>query len=195
MYYDQPLYKKIGSIEVITGAMFSGKTEELIRRVSRAHLANIDVILFKPNLDIRYAHDQIVSHDQRKLDATPVETPMEILGLSVDAEIIGIDEAQFFSRELVDVCNKLANGGKRVIVAGLDKNYKGQSFAPMPELMAMADYVTKLQGICMQCGAPATFTLRKNKENKKQIMLGERSEYQAVCRACFHKHHPTIPLL
>lgn len=187
MDHDQPLNRKPGSIEVITGAMFSGKTEELIGRVSRAHLAKLNVKLFKPDIDTRYAEDYIVSHDQRKLKATRVETPMEILGLSVDAEIVGIDEAQFFSREIVDVCKKLANGGKRVIIAGLDKNYLGEPFHPIPELLATADYVSKLQGVCMECGAPATFTHRKDATKEEIIMLGERFDYTVVCRNCYHQ--------
>lgn len=187
MFHDQPLERKLGSIEVISGAMFSGKTEELIRRVSRAHLAKIAAILFKPDIDTRYSVDEVVSHDKRKMEATPVQSPMEILGLSVDADIIGIDEAQFFSRELVDVCIKLANGGKRVIIAGLDKNYKGEPFSPMPELLAVADYVTKLQGICMECGSAATFTFRKDKKKNEQVMLGEKHDYLAVCRDCYNR--------
>ena len=195
MQYDQPLQLTRGSIEVITGAMFSGKTEELLRRVSRAHLANIEAILFKPDIDTRYSVEDVVSHDKRSMKATPVQAAIDILGLSVDAQIVGIDEGQFFTRELVDVCIKLANGGKRVIIAGLDKNYKGQAFSPMPELMAAADYVTKLQGLCMECGAPATITLRKDKTQTNQVFLGERNEYLTVCRSCFFKNHPNIPIL
>ena len=187
MDHAQPLNRRPGSIEVITGAMFSGKTEELIRRISRAHLAKLNVMLFKPDIDTRYAEDYIVSHDQRKLKATRVESPMEILGLSVDAEIVGIDEAQFFGREIVDICRKMANGGKRIIIAGLDKNYKGEPFHPMPELLAVADYVSKLQGICMECGAPATFTFRKDLTKEEIVMLGEQHDYSAVCRDCYHK--------
>lgn len=180
-------HPQIGSIELITGPMFSGKTEELIRRVSRAHIAKLNTKLFKPDIDTRYSANHVVSHNQRKLEAINVESPKEILGLSVDADVVGIDEIQFFSEELINVCTNLANGGKRVIVAGLDKNYKGLPFSPLPNILAISDYVTKLQAVCMQCGAPATFTLRKDANKEQEILLGERYEYEAVCRSCFHK--------
>jgi thymidine kinase len=184
---DQIYYPTIGAIELITGPMFSGKTGELIRRVSRAHIARLNTKLFKPNIDTRYAVDSVVSHDKKKLEAINVESPLEILGLSVDADVIGIDEIQFFGEDLIDVCTKLANGGKRVIVAGLDRNHQGEPFSPLPSMMCVADYVTKLQAVCMRCGAPATFTLRKIKNQKQEIMLGERFDYEALCRACYHK--------
>lgn len=179
-------HPNIGNIELITGPMFSGKTEELIRRVSRAHIARLKTKLFKPDIDSRYSADHIVSHDQRKLEAINVESPLEILGLSVDADVVGIDEIQFFGEDIVDVCSKLANGGKRVIVAGLDKNYKGAPFAPLPNMLCVADYVTKLQAVCMNCGAPATFTFRKDKDKTQEILLGERFDYEALCRPCFN---------
>lgn len=178
-----------GCIELITGPMFSGKTEELIRRISRAHIARLNTKLFKPDIDTRYSANHVVSHDKRKLEAINVESPMEILGLSVDADVVGIDEIQFFGEELVDVCQKLANGGKRVIVAGLDKNYKGQPFSPLPNMMCTADYVTKLQAICMTCGAPANNTHRLAKEKTQEILLGERFEYEALCRPCYNQQN------
>jgi thymidine kinase len=180
-------HPSIGSIELITGPMFSGKTEELIRRVSRSHIARLKTKLFKPDIDTRYSVNHIVSHDKRKLEAINVESPLEILGLSVDADVVGIDEIQFFGEELIDVCTKLANGGKRVIIAGLDKNYRGLPFAPLPNMLCVADYVTKLQAVCVDCGAPATFTFRKDKEKNQEILLGERFDYEALCRPCFHK--------
>lgn len=180
-------HPNLGSIEVITGSMFSGKTEELIRRVSRAHIAQQNAKLFKPDIDTRYSANHIVSHNKRQLEAINVESPIEILGLSVDADVVGIDEIQFFGEDLVDVCTKLANGGKRVIVAGLDKNYKGIPFSPLPSMLSVADYVTKLQAICVKCGAPATFTNRIDKSKSQEILLGERFEYEALCRVCYNK--------
>lgn len=182
-------HPEVGSLEVITGPMFSGKTEELIRRVSRAQIAKLKVKLFKPDIDTRYSVDHVVSHNQQKLEATNVETPMEILGLSVDADVVGIDEVQFFGEELIDVCNKLANGGKRVIVAGLEKNHLGKPFSPLPNMICSADYVTKLHAVCIKCGAPATFTNRIDKNKNQEILLGERFDYEALCRRCFHQEN------
>jgi thymidine kinase len=179
-------HPSIGSIELISGPMFSGKTEELIRRVSRAHIAKLKTRLFKPDIDTRYSANHIVSHDKRKIEAINVESPLEILGLSLDADVVGIDEIQFFGEDIIDVCTKLANGGKRVIVAGLDKNYRGEPFAPLPNMLCIADYVTKLQAVCMDCGAPATFTSRKDKDKSQEILLGERFDYDALCRPCFN---------
>ncbi len=184
---ERKYHPQIGSIELITGPMFSGKTEELIRRVSRAHIAKLNTVLFKPDIDTRYSANHVVSHNDRKLEATRVDSPQEILGLSVDAEVVGIDEIQFFGEELIDVCTRLANGGKRVIIAGLDKNYKGQPFAPLPNMFCAADYVTKLHAVCMDCGAPATFSHRKDQEKSQEILLGEKFDYEALCRPCFHK--------
>lgn len=181
--------KKVGSIEVITGPMFSGKTEELMRRISRADLANLNYMLFKPMFDTRYSETEIVSHNNQRMSAKPVMDAKEILGYSVDAEIIGIDEAQFFNDELVDTCIKLANGGVRVIIAGLDKDYKASPFKPIPNLLAVADKITKLQAICMECGVDAAFTHRINKQEEKQMMLGEKNAYQALCRSCYMKNN------
>ncbi len=179
-------HSEIGSIEVITGAMFSGKTEELLRRVSRAYIAKQKALLFKPNLDARYSDTHVVSHNKRQLEAIGVDSAIDILGLALDADVVGIDEAQFFGEAIIDVCNKLANSGKRVIVTGLDKNFKGLPFSPMPHLICIADYTTKLQAVCMQCGAPASFTHRIN-NSTQEILLGELNDYEALCRRCFHK--------
>tara|TARA_B100000795_G_scaffold26967_1_gene17916 strand:- start:2806 stop:3369 length:564 start_codon:yes stop_codon:yes gene_type:complete len=180
--------KKKGSIEVITGPMFSGKTEELIRRVARADIAKIPYVLFKPMFDTRYSENEIVSHDDKRLEAKPVMNAKEILGFSVDAEIIGIDEAQFFNQELIDTCVKLANGGVRVIVAGLDMDYLAKPFQPIPNIIAVADSVTKLKAICVDCSEDAGLTHRINNRAEKQLMLGEKGMYEPVCRACFHKY-------
>ena len=180
--------QKNGSIEVITGPMFSGKTEELIRRVSRAEIARIPYMLFKPMFDTRYSDTEIVSHDNKKIGAKPVMNAKEILGLSVDAEIIGIDEAQFFNDELVDTCVRLANSGVRVIIAGLDMDYLGKPFQPIPNLMSVADKVTKLKAICVESGEDAGFTHRINVTEEKRLMLGEKSAYEPLSRACFYKY-------
>ena len=180
--------KKKGSIEVITGPMFSGKTEELIRRVARAEIAKIPYALFKPMFDTRYSENEIVSHDNKILSAKPVMNAKEILGFSIDAEIIGIDEAQFFNQELIDTCVKLANGGVRVIVAGLDMDYLSKPFQPIPNIIGVADQVTKLKAICVECGEDAGFTHRINKKEEKQLMLGEKNSYEPLCRTCFGKY-------
>lgn len=175
--------KSIGSIEVITGSMFAGKTEELIRRLRRAKLAKQKTEIFKPIIDFRYSKDQVVSHDENSIQSTPVENSSAIHLLSEGVEVIGIDEAQFFDNGLVDVCMKLANSGIRVIVAGLDMDYKGKPFGPMPELMAIADYVTKLHAVCMKCGDIAQFTHRLIPD-EKQVVLGEKDAYEPLCRKC-----------
>jgi thymidine kinase len=180
--------KKKGSIEVITGPMFSGKTEELIRRVARADIAKIPYVLFKPMFDTRYSENEIVSHDNKSLSAKPVMNAKEILGFSIDAEIIGIDEAQFFNQELIDTCVKLANGGVRVIVAGLDMDYLSKPFQPIPNIIGVADQVTKLKAICVECGDDAGFTHRIDKKEEKQLMLGEKNAYEPLCRTCFKKY-------
>lgn len=180
--------QKKGSIEVITGPMFSGKTEELIRRVSRAEIAQIPYMLFKPMFDTRYSDTEIVSHDNKRIGAKPVMDAKEILGLSVDAEIIGIDEAQFFTEELVDTCVKLANGGARVIIAGLDMDYKSKPFQPIPNMLGVADKVTKLKAICMECRDDASMTHRINVTEEKRLMLGEKDAYEPLCRACYSKY-------
>lgn len=175
---------RYGWIEVVCGSMFSGKTEELIRRLRRAQFAGQRVEIFKPELDVRYDEEAVVSHDENSIPSTPVESSGNILILSNDAHVVGIDEAQFFDSELVNVCNQLANMGKRVIVAGLDMDYKGRPFGPMPGLMAVAEYVTKVHAICVKCGSLANHSHRVTK-SEKLVELGEVNEYKPLCRACF----------
>ncbi|MDP3150934.1 MAG: thymidine kinase [Ignavibacteria bacterium] len=177
------LPKETGWIEVIAGCMFSGKTEELIRRLRRAKIAKQNVIVFKPKIDTRYSAEKIVSHSEQSLPSIIVETPQEILELSKDAQVIGIDEAQFFSKEIVDVCNQLANDGKRVLVAGLDQDYRGIPFEPMPQLLAIAEYITKTLAICMVCGNPADKTQRKI-ISAERVVVGASDIYEARCRKC-----------
>ena len=174
-----------GWIEVIAGCMFSGKTEELIRRLRRAKIAKLNVIVFKPKIDDRYSKDEIVSHSEQSLASKVVETPNEILEFSKDAHVVGIDEAQFFSDDLVNVCNKLANEGKRVIVAGLDQDYKGIPFEPIPQLLAHAEYITKTLAICVKCGNPADKTQRTIK-TKERVVVGASDSYEARCRKCHY---------
>ena len=176
--------RKRGSIEVIAGSMFSGKTEELIRRLKRAKLANQQVEIFKPKIDVRYSNREVVSHDARTIQSTPVETASSILLLTSDVEVVGIDEAQFFDEALVDVCNKLADNGVRVIVAGLDMDFKGIPFGPMPGLLAIAEEVTKVHAICMRCGSLASYSFRLADSDKK-VLLGEKDNYEPLCRECF----------
>jgi thymidine kinase len=175
---------KPGWVEVIAGGMFSGKTEELIRRLRRAHIARQSVSSFKPALDDRYDEAAIVSHDQVKVPSTMVRTAGEILEGAVDAQVVGIDEAQFFERDIVDVTARLAKGGKRVIVAGLDLDYRGNPFGPMPELLVNAEYVTKALAICVRCGGPATRSQRLV-PGPDQILVGASESYEARCRHCF----------
>ncbi len=177
--------KGSGWIEVIAGSMFSGKTEELIRRLKRAEFAKLNVEIFKPLIDVRYSDTEVVSHDENSIRSTPVETAANILLLASDVDVIGIDEAQFFDKGLVDVCNELANKGVRVVVAGLDMDYKGKPFGPIPSLIACAEYVTKVHAICMECGDLAQYSYRMG-ENNKLVMLGEQDEYKALCRKCFY---------
>lgn len=177
---------RYGWIEVICGSMFSGKTEELIRRIKRATFAGQKVELFKPELDVRYGEDEVVSHDANSMVSTPVESSGSILILSNNADVVGIDEAQFFDPELVSVCAQLANQGKRVIVAGLDMDYKGRPFGPMPGLLAIAEYVTKVHAICVDCGSLAHHSFRVI-QSEKLVELGEVNEYKPLCRACFHE--------
>ena len=172
-----------GWVEVICGSMFSGKTEELIRKLNRAKIAKQRVEIFKPAIDTRYHEVDIVSHNANSIRSTPVQSAQEILLLSGDSQVIGIDEAQFFDEGLVEVCNKLAETGKRVIVAGLDMDFQGKPFGPMPHLMAIAEYVTKVHAICVVCGQLASFSYRKTK-NSSQVMLGETESYEARCRKC-----------
>lgn len=173
-----------GSIEVICGSMFSGKTSELQRRVKRAQIARLKVRAFKPSMEDRYHPSDIVSHDQNGLDAIPVTSPSEIVALAGDAELIAIDEAQFFNLELVETCLLLANEGKRIIVSGLDMDYTGQPYGPMPNLLAIADHVAKLHAICVGCGQLASFTYRTT-TNDQLVELGGAENYEALCRPCF----------
>jgi thymidine kinase len=177
--------KRKGWIEVVCGSMFSGKTEELIRRLNRAKIANQKIEIFKPSVDIRYDETAVVSHNQNSIHSTPVNSSLNILLMCGDANVIGIDEAQFFDNELVFVCEKLAEQGVRVIVAGLDMDYLGKPFGPMPALMAIAEYVTKVHAICMVCNDIATHTYRKTDDNNL-VMFGELDTYEARCRFCFN---------
>jgi len=176
--------QKRGWIEVICGSMFSGKTEELIRRLKRAKIAKQSVAIFKPAIDVRYDVQNIVSHDEQSIPSTPVESASNIMILGDGYDVVGIDEAQFFDDYLVDVCNYLANRSTRVIVAGLDMDYLGRPFGPMPQLMAIAEYVTKLHAICVRCGNIAHYSYRLV-ANEKQILLGEKETYQPLCRDCY----------
>ncbi len=178
--------EKRGWIEVVCGSMFSGKTEELIRRLKRAVIAGRKVEIFKPHIDIRYDEESIVSHDKRSIPSTPVSNSQSILVLASGVDVIGIDEAQFFDEQLPDVCNKLASAGSRVIIAGLDMDFTGKPFGPMPALLSMAEYVTKLHAICMQCGSPASYSFRLT-ASEQQIELGEKDIYEPRCRHCFNK--------
>ncbi len=176
--------EKRGWIELICGSMFSGKTEELIRRLKRARFANQQVEIFKPIIDTRYDENNIVSHDENMIRSTPVPASQNILLMCNEIDVIGIDEAQFFDHGLIEVCNKLAAQGIRVIVAGLDMDYLAKPFGPIPELMAAAEYVTKLHAICMQCGNPALYSYRISND-AGQILLGEKDKYEPRCRLCY----------
>lgn len=175
-----------GRIEVVCGSMFSGKTEELIRRLKRAEFAKQRVEIFKPALDTRYSEIEVVSHDRNSIMSTPVDSSSSILLLSSDIDVVGIDEAQFFDDGLVAVCNELANKGIRVIVAGLDMDFKGVPFGPIPALCAIADEVTKVHAICVRCGALA-YVSHRLVTNEKRVMLGEQAEYEPLCRECYRK--------
>ena len=177
---------RTGSIEVICGSMFSGKTEELIRRVKRAQIARQKITIFKPTIDIRYSHEDVVSHNQNAITAIPVEHSRLILHMGQESDVVAVDEAQFFDDGIVEVCRKLANMGKRVIVAGLDMDYLGQPFGPMPNLLVIADEVYKTRAICMQCGRLATFSYRIA-DSKQQVLLGEKQEYMPLCRSCYQE--------
>ena len=178
--------EQAGWIEVICGSMFSGKTEELIRRLKRAKIAKLKVEIFKPEIDIRYAVEEVVSHDKNKILSTPVPSSSNILLLANEVDVIGIDEAQFFDDQLPEVCNQLANQGIRVIVAGLDMDFKGNPFGPMPKILAMAEYVTKVHAICMRCGNIAHYSHR-TVQGEKIVMLGETESYEPLCRDCYLK--------
>lgn len=174
-----------GSVEVICGSMFSGKTEELIRRLKRAEIAKLKVEIFKPATDIRYDETAVVSHNYNSIQSTPVENAAAILLLRADTQVVGIDEAQFFDDDLPEVCNKLANKGIRVIVAGLDMDFSGRPFGPVPALMATAELVTKVNAVCVRCGSPAMYSYRRV-ASEARILLGEKESYEPRCRACFH---------
>ena len=175
-----------GRIEVICGSMFSGKTEELIRRMKRARFAKQKVEIFKPAIDVRYSDEDVVSHDHNIIPSTPIDSSDSILLLSSDTDVVGIDEAQFFDNRLPDVCNELASRGVRVIVAGLDMDYKGVPFGPIPALCAIADDVTKVHAICVKCGALA-YVSHRLVANDKRVLLGETEEYEPLCRDCYRK--------
>lgn len=175
-----------GRIEVICGSMFSGKTEELIRRMKRAKFAKQRVEIFKPAIDTRYSEEDVVSHDQNSIHSTPISSSASILLLASDIDVVGIDEAQFLDDNLVEVCNELANRGIRVIIAGLDMDYKGVPFGPIPALCAIADEVTKVHAICVRCGALA-YVSHRLVQNENRVMLGEETEYEPLCRDCYQK--------
>jgi thymidine kinase len=178
--------RRRGWIEVICGSMFSGKTEELIRRLKRSELAKQKIEIFKPDIDKRYHDIKIVSHQGREIVSTPVPSSANILLMATEADVVGIDEAQFFDDELPNVCKKLADLGVRVIVAGLDLDYTGKPFGPIPQLLAMAEYVTKVHAICMNCGNLAYVSHRKTKDDRL-VVLGETENYEPLCRDCFNK--------
>lgn len=175
---------KAGWIEVVCGCMFSGKTEELIRRLNRAIIAKQKVEIFKPKLDVRYDKENVVSHNETAIRSTPVDFANDIMLLAGECDVVGIDEAQFFDKSLVDVCNKLANSGKRVIVAGLDMDFEGKPFGPMPYLLAVAEFVTKVHAICTETGELASFSYRLT-EDQSKVLLGEKQEYEARSRRSF----------
>jgi thymidine kinase len=177
---------KRGSIELITGSMFSGKTEELIRRLRRAQFAGLKVEIFKPSLDKRYSETRVVSHDEKSISSTPVDNATSILLLAGEVDVVGIDEAQFFDESIVDVCNNLADNGVRILVAGLDMDFLGKPFGPMPALLAIAEYITKVHAICMRCGNLAQYSHRKSDE-AQVVLLGEKDIYEPLCRSCYNK--------
>jgi thymidine kinase len=178
--------RRRGRIEVICGSMFSGKTEELIRRMKRAQFAKQRVEIFKSSIDTRYSEENVVSHDQNTIRSTPIDSSGNILLLASDIDVVGIDEAQFLDDGLMDVCNQLANNGVRVIVTGLDMDYKGVPFGPIPALCAVADEVTKVHAICVKCGALAYVSHRLIADDHR-VMLGEQQEYEPLCRECYQK--------
>jgi len=188
MLYSEDVFKRRselgGSIEVICGSMFSGKTEELIRRLRRAQIARLTVEIFKPKTDTRFDEAAVVSHNANSILSTSVENSSSILLLGSDVHVVGIDEAQFFDAELPNVCTLLANRGVRVIVAGLDMDYRGKPFGPMPELMAIAESITKVHAVCVVCGNPALYSYRLVAD-ESTILLGEKESYEPRCRACF----------
>lgn len=175
-----------GWIEVICGSMFSGKTEELIRRLKRAKIANLKVEIFKPTIDVRFDKIKIVSHDENEIHSTPVENSKKIFSLIQDVEVVGVDEAQFFDDDIASVCDELAFRGVRVIVAGLDMDFLGNPFGQMPQLLAKADYITKLHAICVKCGNIANYSYRKTQEGP-QVVLGAMDVYEPRCRSCYQE--------
>lgn len=184
--FSESNYKRSGCIEVVCGSMFSGKTEELIRRVRRAQFANQKIAIFKPALDTRYSDEEVVSHDFHKIISKPISDASEMLDISPDVEVVGVDEAQFFGDNLVEVCQTLANRGVRVIIAGLDTDYLGKPFGPMPRLMAVAEDVQKVHAICVRCGKLAQHSHRLSK-SKDLVVLGEKDVYEPLCRDCYNK--------
>jgi thymidine kinase len=187
MFIEPPIQQeKRGWIEVICGSMFSGKTEELIRRLKRAKIAHLRIEIFKPAMDIRFHERNIVSHDENAISSNPVESSQNILDLTEGVDVVGIDEAQFFDDRLPDVCDQLALRGVRVIVAGLDMDYATQPFGPIPNLLAKADYITKLHAICVKCGNIANYSYRKTAQGT-QLLLGEKDIYEPRCRVCYYK--------
>lgn len=175
-----------GWIEVICGSMFSGKTEELIRRLRRAKIAHLKVEIFKPAVDVRYDETQVISHDANTILSTPIDNSQTILLMADGVDVVGIDEAQFFDPQVIHVCEALALKGTRVIIAGLDMDFQGKPFGPMPQLLAVADYITKLHAICVKCGNIASFSYRKTNEIG-QVILGEKESYEPRCRKCYHE--------
>lgn len=187
MFIEQNLTgERRGWIEVVCGSMFSGKTEELIRRLKRAKIANLKVEIYKPAIDTRYHNKNVVSHDSNVVDATPVDKSISILELAKNADVIGIDEAQFFDEGIIEVCEALVMLGKRVIVAGLDMDYLGKPFGPMPQLLSIADFITKLHAICVKCGHLANVSYRTTEE-AGTVVLGEMNNYEPRCRICASK--------
>ena len=177
--------KKAGSIEVICGSMFSGKTEELIRRMKRAQFAKQTVEIYKPCIDVRYSEDKVVSHDSHSIPSTPIQSPAQMLELSNDVEVVGIDEAKFFDNSIVEVVQTLANKGIRVIIAGLDTDFMGNPFGPMPALMAVAEDIQKVHAICVKCGSPANHSHRLS-ASEQLVVLGEKDIYEPLCRHCYN---------
>jgi thymidine kinase len=177
--------KKAGSVEVICGSMFSGKTEELIRRMKRAQFAKQTVEIYKPCIDVRYSEDKVVSHDSHSIPSTPIQSPAQMLELSNDVEVVGIDEAQFFDNSIVEVVQTLANKGIRVIIAGLDTDFMGKPFGPMPALMAVAEDIQKVHAICVKCGSPANHSHRLS-ASEQLVVLGEKDIYEPLCRHCYN---------
>jgi len=176
---------KRGTIEVITGSMFSGKTEELIRRLRRAQFAGLKVEIFKPSLDKRYSENRVVSHDDKSIISTPVDNATSILLLAGEVDVVGIDEAQFFDNSIVEVCNRLADNGMRIVIAGLDMDFMGNPFGPIPALLSIAEYITKVHAICMRCGSLAQYSFRKSEE-EQVVVLGEKDKYEPLCRECYN---------